>query len=65
MREVIKTIDRPHWAGLAERASKIEDGYLSLDRNENLDTIYNEKIVNILKNEIDLTRFCRYADYCK
>ena len=65
MREVIKTIDRPHWAGLAERASKIEDGYLSLDRNENLDTIYYEKIVNILKNEIDLTRFCRYADYCK
>ena len=65
MREAIKTIDRPHWSGLAERASKVENGYLSLDRNENLDTIYNGKIVNILKNEIDLTRFCRYADYCK
>lgn len=63
MKEILRNINRPHWSELAERAIKIEDGYLSLDRNENLDTIYNKEIVNILKNKIDLSKFNQYIDY--
>jgi histidinol-phosphate aminotransferase len=63
MRNTLKDIDRPHWSGLAERVSKIDTGYLSLDRNENLDEIYIAQIVDILKNKIDLSKFNRYADY--
>ena len=65
MKKVLQNINRPHWSGLAERASKIENGYLSLDRNENLDEIYRSKIVEILKHKIDLSRFYQYADYYK
>ena len=43
MKKVLQNINRPHWSGLAERASKIENGYLSLDRNENLDEIDSKK----------------------
>lgn len=65
MKEVIKNINRPHWLDLIERSNKIEKGYLSLDRNENLDEIYRNKIVNILTSEIDLSRFYQYTDYYK
>ncbi|MBF85739.1 MAG: hypothetical protein CL489_14885 [Acidobacteria bacterium] len=63
MKDTLKDINRPHWSGLAERVGKIDDGYLSLDRNENLDEIYINQVVDILKNKIDLSKFNRYADY--
>jgi histidinol-phosphate aminotransferase len=63
MKKILDTINRPHWSGLNLRARKVDAGFLSLDRNENLDEIYIEQIVDILKNKIDLSKFNQYIDY--
>lgn len=55
--------NRPHWDQLALREAKIKDGFLALDRNENLDTLYKDQIMDILMNKIDLSTATQYVDY--
>jgi histidinol-phosphate/aromatic aminotransferase/cobyric acid decarboxylase-like protein len=64
MKTVLENIKRPHWSELAARAGKIRDGYIGLDRNENLDEIYNKQLTEIIRNEIDLSKCNKYLDYC-
>mgnify|MGYP000103059209 CR=1 FL=1 len=58
-------INRPGWANLALRNSRIKDGYLALDRNENQDSILIDQIGTILRTalKVDLLHVSRYMDY--
>ena len=59
----IKNIQRPHWSGLETRVKRADQGYLSLDRNENQDRILRAEIVRIIQEELDLGQAMVYKDY--
>ena len=60
---MLNNIERPHWSELKIRNDKIKNGYIPLDRHENLDDIYRKQINDIITNNIDLNMACQYIDY--
>ena len=63
IREDIKKLNRPHWAGLLSRVEKIEAGYINLDRNENQDEVLCAHIQKAIKHFLDLSSSMKYEDY--
>jgi histidinol-phosphate aminotransferase len=63
VKSTIKNINRPHWSGLEERSKKVNQGYLRLDRNENLDEIYKFQLDRICRTHIDYSKVMSYEDY--
>lgn len=59
---IIKT-QRPHWSGLAARVKSVDQGFLSLDRNENQDSVLRNQIARIIREELDLGQAMLYKDY--
>ena len=62
MKHLLK-IDRPSWKALELRNSKIKEGFLALDRNENQDSILRDEITSILMFKIPLHKITSYTDY--
>ena len=63
IKENIKKLNRPHWAGLLARVEKIEEGYINLDRNENQDEVLCDHIQKAIKHFLDLSSSMKYEDY--
>lgn len=59
----ILDIKRPGWQNLILRNSRVKDGFIQLDRNENQDSILRDELTRILMLNTKLHKVTQYMDY--